>query len=111
MNQTLIGSTAVNTSIRTRIFGQGVTALVDVPFYNVQDVFGYWPLPKLLSYFSVSYDNNINTTYNLKMLYMCWVRYRGLAAPTSFNPEILIKTPKTVMALIWAIGLTAFGPR
>jgi hypothetical protein len=81
-----------------------------VPFFHLQDIFGYWPLPKLLSYFWASYDNNINTTCNLTMLYMCWARYRSVAVPTTFKNEILIKNPKTVMASIWVIGLSIWTP-
>jgi hypothetical protein len=91
-------------------FIQGLTALVDVPFFHLQDIFGYWPMPKVMSYFWASYDNIINTTCNLTMLYMCWARYRSVAVPTTFKNEILIKHPVTVMASIWAIGLTIWTP-
>jgi hypothetical protein len=41
---------------------------------------------------------------------MCWARYRSVAVPTTFKNEILIRYPVTVMALIWAIGLTIWIP-
>jgi hypothetical protein len=91
-------------------FIQCITALIDVPFFHMQDIFGYWPLPKIFSYFWASYDNNINTTTNLNMLYMCWARYRSVAAPTTFKNEVLIKHPKIVLTSIWGIGLTIWTP-
>jgi hypothetical protein len=89
---------------------QGVTAGIDIPFYHMQDMFGYWPLPKIMSYFWASYDNNINTTTNLNMLYMCWARLRSIQAPTRFKDEFLLKHPKMVLSSFWVIGLTIWTP-
>lgn len=47
-----------------------IQGIVDVPFYFVADLFEYWPFGKALSIYWACYDNNINTTTNLHMLYM-----------------------------------------
>jgi hypothetical protein len=44
-------------------------------------------------------------TTNLNMLYMCWVRWRCIAAPKSFSSEFIIRKPITMCCLIWACGL------
>ena len=91
-------------------FIQGFTAGIDIPFFHIQNMFGYWPLPKLASYFWASYDNNINTTTNLNMLFMCWARLRSIVEPTKFKDEFLIKHPKMVIASFWALGLGIWTP-
>jgi hypothetical protein len=73
-------------------------------------MFGYWPLPKLASYFWASYDNSINTTTNLNMLFMSWARLRSIVEPTKFKDEFLIRRPKMVMAACWALGLAIWTP-
>lgn len=84
---------------------QALTATVDIPFFHFMDVFGYWPLHKAASMVWSIYDNNINTTTNLTVLYMCWARLRSIQQPIKFKDELLIKWPKVVMASIWAFGL------
>jgi hypothetical protein len=89
---------------------QALTAAVDIPFFHIDHMFGYWPLPKFTSYMWASYDNSINTTTNLTMLFMCWARLRSIVEPCKFKDEFLIKHPKVVMAFTWVIGLTIWIP-
>ena len=84
----------------------GLTGIVDVPLFLISNIFGYWPFGKGLSLYWASYDNNINTTTALHMLYMIYVTIRHMQAPDSYKKEILICKPYIVMACIWAIGLT-----
>jgi hypothetical protein len=89
---------------------QEITAVVDIPFFHIQDMFGYWPLPKVTTYLWASYDNNVNTTCNLTMAYMCWARLRSIVAPVNFKSELLLRYPRLTLALIWMIGLTIWIP-
>jgi hypothetical protein len=88
----------------------GLTGVVDVPFFLIANIFGYWPFGKALSLYWASYDNNINTTTALHMLYMIYVSIRNVKNPKSYKKEIIIRKPYIVMACIWAIGLTIWIP-
>ena len=88
---------------------QGLTALVDIPIYHVQEVFGYFPCGVYAGLLWSIYDNSINTTTNLNMLYMCWARWRCIVAPGSFNSEFLIRNPFALMCLMWLVDLSLWS--
>jgi hypothetical protein len=88
----------------------GLTGLVDIPFFHINTIFKYWPLGKITSLLWASFDNNINTTTNMHMLYMCWVRLRSIKAPRTFKNEFLIRKNHSVMILLWFIGLGTWIP-
>ena len=88
----------------------GLTGLVDIPLFHIQDLFGYWPMGDVLCRIWSSYDNNINTTTNLHMLYMSWVRYRSIKAPKTFTHEFLIRKPYYVVICIWFVSLLVWVP-
>lgn len=83
----------------------GLTGLIDIPLFHIKNFFGYWPLPPWLSTMWSCYDNNINFTTNMHMLYMSYVRLRSIKAPKSYEREILIRHPWRIMISFWAIGL------
>lgn len=83
----------------------GLTGLIDIPLFHIHNFFGYWPLPVWLSTCWSCYDNNINFTTNMHMLYMSYVRLRSIQAPKTYDLEILIKHPWRVMIGFWAFGL------
>jgi hypothetical protein len=88
---------------------QGVTGLIDVPFFHIKNVFKYFPCGQTIATMWAIYDNNINTITNLNMLYLSWVRLRSIVAPQSFKNEILIRKPIIVLMSIWIFGLTAWS--
>jgi hypothetical protein len=117
-DQILIGYCLVN----------GITGIVDIPFYHVAYIFGYWPFGGIpsrlwviieefllnLSLFyyvflkiciKASYDNNINFTTSMHMLFISWARLRSIQAPKSFDKELLLKKPIVIMVCIWTVGL------
>jgi hypothetical protein len=97
--------TSYDKILMNHCFIQGFTALVDVPFFHINAMFGFFPCGRVLGLLWAIYDNNINMTTNFNMLYMCWVRWRCIAAPKSFNSEFIIRKPITMCCLIWACGL------
>jgi hypothetical protein len=92
------------------ILVQLITAIVDIPFYHAMDIFGYWPFPKYSSLLWAMFDNNINFTCNVTMVYICWAQLRSIVEPSKFKDEFLMRYPRTFMALIWVIGLGIWIP-
>jgi hypothetical protein len=45
-----------------------VTGLIDIPFFHVSDIFGYWPFGKTSAIIWSVYDNNINYKGNQLIL-------------------------------------------
>ena len=88
----------------------GLTGLIDIPIFHVNNFFGYWPLPSFFCYFWSSYDNNINTTTSMHMLFMTYVRLRSIQAPKNYKNEYVIKNPIKIMIGIWAFGLGFWTP-
>lgn len=88
----------------------GVTGLVDIPFFHFQDLFGYWPFGDLGAHFWAVYDNGINVITNLHMLYMTWVRFRSITAPNTYEKELIARKPKLIFVLIWLIGVIIWIP-
>jgi hypothetical protein len=88
---------------------QGITALIDIPLYHVQEMFGYFPFGLYPSLVWSIYDNSINVTTNLNMLYMCWARLRCVMAPGSFSQDLLMRKPLTFMILMWLIDLSVWA--
>ena len=88
----------------------GVTGLIDVPFFHITDLFGYWPFIRVGAYLWSSYDNAINVITNLHMLYMTWLRFRSIRAPNTFEKDLLAKKPELICVIIWIIGFTIWTP-
>lgn len=74
-------------------------------FFHIGRVFGYWPLGRTTALMWAAFDNGINSITNLHMLYMTWARFRSIQAPSSYEKEILARSPKLVCLLIWLAGL------
>lgn len=88
----------------------GLTGLVDVPFFHFQSVMGFWPFGRIPSLLWTSYDNGINVITNLHMLWMTFIRLRSISVPSSFEKELLARRPVLVSALIWSIGFVIWAP-
>ena len=88
----------------------GLTGLVDMPFFHIKSIFGYFPLSPVIAYMWASYDNNINMTTSLHMLYMSYVRIRSIRAPKHYTNEYLFRYPVFVMICFWILGLTTWIP-
>jgi hypothetical protein len=87
-------------------FVDGLTAVISMPIFHVSSLFGYWPLPDIIAKLFATYDNNINTTTSLHMLYMSYIRLRSIQSPKDYLNEKLIKKPIFMMVSFWAINLT-----
>ena len=87
-----------------------MTGVIDIPFYHVHNLFGYWPFNKNLALFWASYDNNINLITSLHMLYASYARLRSIVAPNSYRNEFLMKRPYLVMLGLWIFGLIIWIP-
>ncbi len=85
-------------------FVNGLTGLCDMPFYMICDIMGYWPFGTILGSIWASYDNNINVTTSLHMLYMAYVRLRSVKSPNGYKFELLCRRPWLVMLSFWATG-------
>ena len=94
-NTILIGHGIVN----------GLTGLVDIPIFHVRTVFGYWPLSTWISILWSIYDNNINFTTNMHMVYMAYARIRSINKPTTYKTELLMRHPIRVMISFWVFGI------
>ena len=84
--------------------------MIDVPFFVINQIFGYWPFGNKLSLYWASYDNTINTTTNLHMLYIIYMTLRSIKAPSTFKNEYLIKKPYILIIIFWAVGLLIWIP-
>ena len=82
----------------------GACGLIDLPFYHIQVIMGYWPLDPNIAIIWAVYDNNINWTTNLHMLYLSYVRLRSFQSPKKFVNEILIRKPLLMMFGFWISG-------
>ncbi len=82
----------------------GLTGLLDVPLFHVENIFEYWPLGSYSSLYWACFDNSINTITALHMFYMSYVRMRSLVCPHSFANERLIRSPALSMLGIWVLG-------
>jgi hypothetical protein len=87
----------------------GVTGLIDIPFFHVSDIFGYWPFGKTSAIIWSVYDNNINYNTAAHMFYASYARFRSLKNPYGYNRELLLIKPFLVMGLIWIISLGIWG--
>lgn len=87
----------------------GLTGLLDVPFFHFSSVFGYWPFGNVSALLWTTFDNALNVITNLHMLYLTWARLRSITAPNSFEKEILIQKPIMISVIIWMSGLIYWG--
>jgi hypothetical protein len=87
-------------------FVDGLTGIISMPIFHVTSLFGYWPLTDIIAKVFATYDNNINTTTSLHMLYMSYIRLRSIQSPKHYLNEKLIKRPILMMVSFWAISLT-----
>lgn len=87
-------------------FVDGLTGIISMPIFHISSLFGYWPLPDIIARLFATYDNNINTTTSLHMLYMSYIRLRSIQSPKHYLNEKLIKRPILMMVSFWAISLT-----
>jgi hypothetical protein len=87
----------------------GITGLIDIPFFHVSDIFGYWPFGMSSALVWSTYDNNINWNTAAHMFYASYARLRSLQNPKGYSQEILLKKPFIVMILIWIISIGVWG--
>jgi len=85
-------------------FVDGITGLLDVPLFHIENIFDYWPLGKSLGIYAACLDNTLNTIASLHMFYMSYVRMRSLLSPHTFYNERLIRSPTKSMLSIWLFG-------
>jgi hypothetical protein len=78
-----------------------VVGLFDGPFFQIINVFGYWPLSKWPAYLWTAYDAASVPIQCLHMLYITWARYRSIKAASTYQTELLLRRPIVVMSLIW----------
>jgi hypothetical protein len=71
---------------------------------------GYWPFGKLVGGFWATYDNNINFTKAMHMLYLSYVRLRSIEEPTNYLNEFLCKRPSITMCCFWIFGIGFYMP-
>lgn len=88
-----------------------LTGLIIMPFYHINDCFGYWPLDNSFGHLWATFDNSINTVTNVHMLYLCWSRLRSIQNPKNFHQEFLLKHPEITMLLIWLISALIWAPQ
>lgn len=88
----------------------GLTGLLDVPFFHFAHVLGFWPFGNTASLFWTTFDNGINGITNMHMLYMTLIRFRSIRSPNTFEKERIAKYPVLVCISIWVIGLLIWGP-
>lgn len=94
-DQILVGHCIVN----------GITGLVDIPFYHIFYQFGYWPFGSLTATLWTSYDNNINLNTSLHMTYACYAKLRSIQSPKGYKREYLLRKPYLVIMIIWLFSL------
>ena len=82
-----------------------ITCFIDYPFYIIGNLFGYFPLNSIIAYIWAVYDNNINTTTALHMLYMSVVLLKSVKRPLQFKNDFIVKQFRIMILLIWTIGL------
>lgn len=83
----------------------GLTGLLDVPFFHFTHVLGFWPFGTASSLIWTSFDNGINVITNLHMLLITWIRFRSIKAPKTFEKEALARHPFILSISIWLTGL------
>ena len=98
-DQILVGYCLVN----------GITGLIDIPFFHVSDIFGYWPFGEASALIWSIYDNNINYNTAAHMFYASYARLRSLQNPRGYSRELLLKKPFIVMGVIWIASLAIWS--
>ena len=83
----------------------GITGLIDIPFFHVNDIFGYWPFGKVPALLWSTYDNNINYNTAAHMFYASYARLRSVYNPHGYSREKLLKKPFIIMIIIWFASL------
>lgn len=81
-----------------------LTALVDIPFFLLEQEIGYWGFGETSSIIWAIYDNNMNTFVSLLELYMTYSRYRSVHAPFSYLNERLLRYPNLLISSMWLFG-------
>jgi hypothetical protein len=94
-DQILVGHCLVN----------GITGIVDIPFYHIFYQFGYWPFSHLTATLWTSYDNTINLNTSLHMAYACYAKLRSIQSPKGYKREYLLRKPYLVIMIIWLFSL------
>jgi hypothetical protein len=87
----------------------GLTGIVDIPLFHVNDIFGYWPFGKTLGFAWAIYDNNINTTTSLHMAYASYALLRSIKNPKGYARELMFRKPYIIMILIWVFDLVIWS--
>ena len=82
----------------------GLTGLVDIPFYHINSIFGYWPFSSLTATLWSIYDTSTITASNLNMLYLSWSRLRSIQNPTTYTNEFIFKQSIYVIISIWLVS-------
>ncbi len=82
----------------------GLTGLVDIPFYHINSIFGYWPFSSLTATLWSIYDTSSITAITLNMLYLSWSRLRSIQNPTSYSNEFIFKQSIYVIISIWLVS-------
>jgi hypothetical protein len=82
----------------------GLTGLVDIPFYHINSIFGYWPFSLTTATLWSIYDTSTITATNLNMLYLSWSRLRSIQNPTSYTNEFIFKQSIYVIISIWLVS-------
>lgn len=88
----------------------GLTALIDMPIYHIYDLFRYFPFDGVLSLLWTIYDNSINMTTSLHMMYASYTKYRCVKSPRGYKTEILMRHPPLTMLFIWILGFCVWTP-
>ncbi|RNA42047.1 hypothetical protein BpHYR1_021753 [Brachionus plicatilis] len=87
-----------------------ITCLLDYPFFFITILFDYFPLHITIAQIWASYDNNINTTTALHMLYMSVVLLKSVKKPLKLKNDCLVKRFKVIIFSIWTFSFLIWIP-
>ena len=119
VNTTLIVLVVREPRRRANVFNQIVLAhalvnlancVLDLPFYSLFVLFGYWPLGRLACFAWSVMDNALNTIMIAHMLFLTWTRYASIRAPQAYKRHWSARHSYAVSALIWALAIGVYVP-
>ena len=83
-----------------------VTAGLDLPFYHILTIFGYWPFDKTWCIIWSTLDNAVNMISILHVFFLSLVQLMSILKPQKFSEYFLVKYSSIVPTVIWISGLT-----
>lgn len=84
--------------------------LLILPFYHFFYLFTYWPFGEFSSLFWTAFDSSKNSITNLTVLYITWIRFRSVKAPSSFEREFICRWSIPFCVSIWLLVFGVYIP-